>query len=260
MPMCINSKLKLHLNPGNRHRQDAYLFSNCCLIAWKHSGHLSHYYAIVCIEQNKAVGKIVPLWPDCQWRSRYEAHRHFYYCAGYGDRRHISVVALRWRSSHDVFCLPDIQEFYEVTLLDDSKSVQQKTAETLQIASKWEISSGPMAPHITCPKDEIELDVSDVPDLPTPEPSPVFEKSRYDDGVPPPVSASQMRDMTTLDGVPRSTINHDISKTNGAEDEWEHEEITLERGNQGLGFSIAGGTDNPHIGYADYEFFSLVRI
>ncbi|ROT73674.1 hypothetical protein C7M84_007883 [Penaeus vannamei] len=36
--------------------------------------------------------------------------------------------------------------------------------------------------------------------------------------------------------------------TNGAEDEWEHEEITLERGNQGLGFSIAGGTDNPHIG------------
>ncbi|XP_063591865.1 disks large homolog 1-like [Penaeus indicus] len=108
--------------------------------------------------------------------------------------------------------LLDIQEFYEVTLLDDSKSVQQKTAETLQIASKWEISSGPMAPHITCPKDEIELDVSDVPDLPTPEPSPVFEKSRYDDGVPPPVSASQMRDMTTLDGVPRSALNHDSSK------------------------------------------------
>ncbi|XP_071547768.1 uncharacterized protein [Panulirus ornatus] len=47
----------------------------------------------------------------------------------------------------------DIQEFYEITLLDDSKSVQQKTAETLQIASKWEINSGPMAPHITCTKD-----------------------------------------------------------------------------------------------------------
>ena len=31
-------------------------------------------------------------------------------------------------------------------------------------------------------------------------------------------------------------------------DEWEREEINLERGNQGLGFSIAGGTDNPHIG------------
>lgn len=32
----------------------------------------------------------------------------------------------------------DIQEFYEVTLLDESKTVQQKTAETLLIASKWE--------------------------------------------------------------------------------------------------------------------------
>ncbi|XP_064409099.1 disks large homolog 4 [Latimeria chalumnae] len=35
---------------------------------------------------------------------------------------------------------------------------------------------------------------------------------------------------------------------NGTEGEVEYEEITLERGNSGLGFSIAGGTDNPHIG------------
>uniref|UniRef100_H0WPS3 Discs large MAGUK scaffold protein 4 n=1 Tax=Otolemur garnettii TaxID=30611 RepID=H0WPS3_OTOGA len=35
---------------------------------------------------------------------------------------------------------------------------------------------------------------------------------------------------------------------NGTEGEMEYEEITLERGNSGLGFSIAGGTDNPHIG------------
>lgn len=32
----------------------------------------------------------------------------------------------------------DIQEFYELTLLDETKSIQQKTVETLQIASKWE--------------------------------------------------------------------------------------------------------------------------
>ncbi|KAJ8309910.1 hypothetical protein KUTeg_011775 [Tegillarca granosa] len=32
------------------------------------------------------------------------------------------------------------------------------------------------------------------------------------------------------------------------EGEWEFEEIPLERGNTGLGFSIAGGSDNPHIG------------
>ncbi|XP_069046116.1 disks large homolog 2 isoform X2 [Lepisosteus oculatus] len=43
----------------------------------------------------------------------------------------------------------------------------------------------------------------------------------------------------TLDTVPY---------VNGTEIEYEFEEITLERGNSGLGFSIAGGTDNPHIG------------
>ena len=32
------------------------------------------------------------------------------------------------------------------------------------------------------------------------------------------------------------------------DDDWEYEEIVLERGGAGLGFSIAGGTDNPHFG------------
>ncbi|XP_016948215.1 disks large 1 tumor suppressor protein isoform X24 [Drosophila biarmipes] len=36
-------------------------------------------------------------------------------------------------------------------------------------------------------------------------------------------------------------------KVNG-DDSWLYEDIQLERGNSGLGFSIAGGTDNPHIG------------
>ncbi|KAJ8399019.1 hypothetical protein AAFF_G00416860 [Aldrovandia affinis] len=39
-----------------------------------------------------------------------------------------------------------------------------------------------------------------------------------------------------------------VPYVNGTEIEYEFEEITLERGNSGLGFSIAGGTDNPHIG------------
>lgn len=38
-----------------------------------------------------------------------------------------------------------------------------------------------------------------------------------------------------------------LQQVNG-EGEWEYEEIALERGSAGLGFSIAGGTDNPHIG------------
>ncbi|XP_073215059.1 disks large homolog 1 isoform X39 [Lepidochelys kempii] len=37
-------------------------------------------------------------------------------------------------------------------------------------------------------------------------------------------------------------------QVNGTDADYEYEEITLERGNSGLGFSIAGGTDNPHIG------------
>ncbi|KAK7878790.1 hypothetical protein WMY93_030900 [Mugilogobius chulae] len=40
----------------------------------------------------------------------------------------------------------------------------------------------------------------------------------------------------------------DAGPVNGTEADYEYEEITLERGNSGLGFSIAGGTDNPHIG------------
>ncbi|XP_066140900.1 disks large 1 tumor suppressor protein isoform X5 [Euwallacea fornicatus] len=39
----------------------------------------------------------------------------------------------------------------------------------------------------------------------------------------------------------------DLKQVNG-NDEWEYEEIILERGGAGLGFSIAGGTDNPHVG------------
>ncbi|KAL4630790.1 hypothetical protein GN956_G16008 [Arapaima gigas] len=51
---------------------------------------------------------------------------------------------------------------------------------------------------------------------------------------------------------PPVLVNTDIFDTppyvNGTEADYEYEEITLERGNSGLGFSIAGGTDNPHIG------------
>ncbi|KAM9565131.1 disks large homolog 2 isoform 22-T23 [Guaruba guarouba] len=63
----------------------------------------------------------------------------------------------------------------------------------------------------------------------------------------------------TLDTIPYGPISrshsHDlrslissVTQVNGTEIEYEFEEITLERGNSGLGFSIAGGTDNPHIG------------
>lgn len=49
--------------------------------------------------------------------------------------------------------MTDIQEFYEFTLLDESKSTQQKTLETLQIASKWERE--PPITTVTQPKLEV---------------------------------------------------------------------------------------------------------
>ncbi|XP_077361896.1 discs large homolog 1-like protein isoform X5 [Festucalex cinctus] len=45
---------------------------------------------------------------------------------------------------------------------------------------------------------------------------------------------------------------------NGTEADYEYEEITLERGNSGLGFSIAGGIDNPHVGEDPSIFITKV--
>ncbi|XP_028654120.1 disks large homolog 4 isoform X4 [Erpetoichthys calabaricus] len=57
---------------------------------------------------------------------------------------------------------------------------------------------------------------------------------------------------STLANSPPVIVNTDSIDAppyvNGTDGEVEYEEITLERGNSGLGFSIAGGTDNPHIG------------
>lgn len=47
-------------------------------------------------------------------------------------------MALTFHPSFVLLSFADIQEFYELTLLDDTKTIQQKTVETLQIASKWE--------------------------------------------------------------------------------------------------------------------------
>ncbi|EAX05334.1 discs, large homolog 3 (neuroendocrine-dlg, Drosophila), isoform CRA_b [Homo sapiens] len=42
------------------------------------------------------------------------------------------------------------------------------------------------------------------------------------------------------------TLKHSLS-VNGSDGMFKYEEIVLERGNSGLGFSIAGGIDNPHV-------------
>ncbi|XP_071050990.1 disks large 1 tumor suppressor protein isoform X4 [Onthophagus taurus] len=198
--------------------------------------------------------------------------------------------------------LLDIQEFYELTLLDETKSVQEKTAETIRIANKWETNDGPIAPGY--PNDgctdvrESSLQISHaLHNLQTQSASrenihqTYIQKPRYqEDEMPPPPSPPIIRDHIAMDGMskhgslercnrrkssvdreqiscPKETFkgtdswqgndsdqahspllsSSDIKPVNG-DDDWEDEEIMLERGTAGLGFSIAGGTDNPHIG------------
>ncbi|XP_055910356.1 disks large 1 tumor suppressor protein isoform X4 [Eupeodes corollae] len=137
--------------------------------------------------------------------------------------------------------LLDIQEFYELTLLDDSKTIQQKTAETLQIASKWEQEG-----HTIKLSDQNQrFKVDGESELPKTD-------GHYQQSTPQPHSpepAANNVQQAPVESLHTEQAAHSTSsqKVNG-EDSWIYEDIQLERGNSGLGFSIAGGTDNPHIG------------
>ncbi|XP_051005701.1 disks large homolog 1 isoform X10 [Acomys russatus] len=167
--------------------------------------------------------------------------------------------------------LIDIQEFYEVTLLDNPKCIDHsKQCEPIQPVSTWEIPSLPSS-TVTSEAPPSSL-------------SPPVEKYRYqDEEVLPPehispqvtnevlgpelvhVSEKNLSEIENVHGFvshshispvkanpPPVLVNTDSVETptyvNGTDADYEYEGITLERGNSGLGFSIAGGTDNPHIG------------
>ncbi|XP_023032835.1 disks large 1 tumor suppressor protein isoform X5 [Drosophila willistoni] len=196
--------------------------------------------------------------------------------------------------------LLDIQEFYELTLLDDSKSIQQKTVETLQIATKWEKDgqSVKIADFIetsnvvnrNCVYDfnndanqcqtlnqnqnihsaaahaealsrtfkneleeilnqrmRIESDNENVTTGAATETgaggeyaNPQSQQKQQRNSRSP---QQQQQQSQTANSTARSG-----SQTMNGDDSWYYEDIQLERGNSGLGFSIAGGTDNPHIG------------
>ncbi|XP_074033107.1 MAGUK family member discs large 1 isoform X3 [Leptinotarsa decemlineata] len=195
----------------------------------------------------------------------------------------------------------DIQEFYELTLLDENKSVQEKTAETIRIANKWEANDGPIIPPYNTDEFQNNCAITTVLSglhgrSSSRDNITYIQKSRYaEDEVPPPPSPPHaVVTAITHDGVSRqsslerrgghgqrnrrnSTAERDQfpkevllegndswqannsdqahspllgsgDKPINGDDEWEYEEIILERGGSGLGFSIAGGTDNPHIG------------
>uniref|UniRef100_A0A8C8ZCD8 Disks large homolog 1 n=1 Tax=Prolemur simus TaxID=1328070 RepID=A0A8C8ZCD8_PROSS len=149
--------------------------------------------------------------------------------------------------------LIDIQEFYEVTLLDNPKCIDRsKQSEPIQSVNTWEISS---LPSTTVTSETLPSSLS-----------PSVEKYRYQDEDTPPqehispqitnevigpelVHVSE-KNLSEIENVHGFVSHSHISpvKVNGTDADYEYEEITLERGNSGLGFSIAGGTDNPHIG------------
>ncbi|XP_077580996.1 discs large homolog 1-like protein isoform X12 [Stigmatopora nigra] len=167
--------------------------------------------------------------------------------------------------------LIDIQEFYEVTLLDSQRWAESgKTAEGVAPVNPWDFSS---LPSTTVTSDTL-------PSLST-----SIEKYRHHDedsspqedrssphlteeaGGPELVQVAE-KNLSQIENVhgyvthahispmkanpPPVLINADSLDTppyvNGTEADYEYEEITLERGNSGLGFSIAGGVDNPHVG------------
>ncbi|XP_061096204.1 disks large homolog 1 isoform X15 [Conger conger] len=168
--------------------------------------------------------------------------------------------------------LLDIQEFYEVTLQDSQKCVEPaKPAEPVPPVNLWDFSS---LPSTTVTSETLPSSLSAS-----------VEKYRYqdEDGSPPPdlgspslpnevpgpelvqVAEKNLSQIENVHGFvshahispmkanpPPVVVNADSVDSppyvNGTEADYEYEEITLERGNSGLGFSIAGGTDNPHIG------------
>ncbi|XP_038943942.1 disks large homolog 1 isoform X10 [Rattus norvegicus] len=167
--------------------------------------------------------------------------------------------------------LIDIQEFYEVTLLDNPKCVDHsKQCEPVQPGNPWEsgslssaaVTSESLPGGLSPPVEKYRYQDEEVlpserisPQVPNevlgPELVHVSEKSLSEiENVHGFVSHSHISPIKA--NPPPVLVNTDSLETptyvNGTDADYEYEEITLERGNSGLGFSIAGGTDNPHIG------------
>ncbi|XP_077963410.1 disks large homolog 2 isoform X4 [Gasterosteus aculeatus] len=208
--------------------------------------------------------------------------------------------------------LLDIQEFYEVTLLNTQTSCEQKLEEVNYMADKWEQSVSLPNSELASPVEKREqssaepsrIAMREITAMASENRPPAVQGSPHNSQTPTCMNLALMRapwyhyqedDSPPLDqGFPRLTnevrapelvhvseknlseienvhgyvshshisplkaspapiiVNTDtlesVPYVNGTEIEYEFEEITLERGNSGLGFSIAGGTDNPHIG------------
>ncbi|XP_072219472.1 discs large homolog 1-like protein isoform X15 [Leuresthes tenuis] len=200
--------------------------------------------------------------------------------------------------------LIDIQEFYEVTLLDSQRWTESsKGADPMAPVNLWDFSSLQSTTVTSDTLPSLSTSIEDSPllneilhTLAQAKLSPGREGQKYrhhdEDSSPQEQSSPQLteeaggpelvqvaeKNLSQIENVhgyvthahispmkanpPPVVVNTDSLDTppyvNGAEADYEYEEITLERGNSGLGFSIAGGTDNPHIGEDPSIFITKV--
>lgn len=116
--------------------------------------------------------------------------------------------------------LLDVQEYYEITLLNDIQPVQQEAFDNL-VKLETEL---PTEPHLLSASLNSHSVASEEP-LPFSSPSDTVYQN---------VCKIKDQELVTSD------------KKDEFLERWDYEEISLERGAAGLGFSIAGGTDIPH--------------
>ncbi|XP_073671054.1 discs large homolog 1-like protein isoform X13 [Paramisgurnus dabryanus] len=179
--------------------------------------------------------------------------------------------------------LIDIQEFYEVTLLDNNQRCGEsvKVPDAMPPVNLWDFSSiqstfgtSDTLPSLSTsieqkykqqdedtgsPQEQSSSQLTD--EAPGPELVQVAEKSLSQiENVHGYVAQAHISPMKA--NPPPVVVNTESLDSapyvNGTEADFEYEEITLERGNSGLGFSIAGGTDNPHIGEDPSIFITKV--
>eukprot|EP00095_Tigriopus_kingsejongensis_P000538 maker-scaffold356_size197960-snap-gene-0.36 protein:Tk00538 transcript:maker-scaffold356_size197960-snap-gene-0.36-mRNA-1 annotation:"discs large 1" len=142
--------------------------------------------------------------------------------------------------------LLDIQEFYELTLMDEGKSNDIKTTEALEMATRWELTNRPFAKgyegHLssTAPGGSSRGGPTLPPQFKEELMSKLPEMRHYD-----PSSSSTMSEASAMPVASNTSTPAPASKVVIP---YEYDEIILERGTYGLGFSIAGGVDNPHAG------------
>ncbi|XP_060899566.1 discs large homolog 1-like protein isoform X16 [Labrus mixtus] len=200
--------------------------------------------------------------------------------------------------------LIDIQEFYEVTLLDSQRWTESsKAADPMTPVNLWDFSSLQSTTVTSDTLPSLSTSIEDSPllneilhTLAQAQHPPGSDGQKYrhhdEDSSPQEQSSPQLteeaggaelvqvaeKNLSQIENVhgyvthahispmkanpPPVVVNTDSLDTppyvNGTEADYEYEEITLERGNSGLGFSIAGGTDNPHIGEDPSIFITKV--